>query len=563
LKISKFQEIFSGTKFELLRGEKITFQFDMKILQSLSFKLSAMIFIIILLVTSIFSTLIVRWQTQQCMKMTLENALKTSDLIKRATHYSMLHNRREDIYQIIQMLGKQPGIEVIRIYNKQGEITFSTIPNEVGKLVSMQSEACNICHYNGEIKVPAEASQLTRVFHSQNGYEILGAINPIKNEESCYNADCHAHKKEQTILGVFDVMFSLKDVQENTARLSKIQYTSGIVMFLVISLFVFAFIWKFVNVPLKKLTLGTMEIMNGNLDFRIDVKSKDEIGILANSFNEMTKKLKQAHEELVNWAKILEEKVNEKTAELQRAHAYMLQIEKMASLGKLSATVAHELNNPLEGILTYAKLLRRKIQNETIEDENKKEILDTLSIIIDETSRCGNIVKNLLLFSKQKLGEFKEEDICQIIKRSVALISHHLEMNNIKLQLELPENPVFMICDSQQIEQMLLAMEINAIEAMPEGGILKIELKETDTDKIQIKITDTGVGIPDDILPHIFEPFFTTKKEGKGTGLGLAVVYGIVERHNGNILVESKVNFGTTFTVTLPKKLNTSYDAKI
>lgn len=535
----------------------------MKILQSLPFKLSAMIFIIILLVTSIFSTLIVRWQTQQCMKMTLENALKTSDLIKRATHYSMLHNRREDIYQIIQMLGKQPGIEVIRIYNKQGEITFSTIPNEVGKLVSMQSEACNICHYNGEIKVPAEASQLTRVFHSQNGYEILGAINPIKNEESCYNADCHAHKKEQTILGVFDVMFSLKDVQENTARLSKIQYTSGIVMFLVISLFVFAFIWKFVNVPLKKLTLGTMEIMNGNLDFRIDVKSKDEIGILANSFNEMTKKLKQAHEELVNWAKILEEKVNEKTAELQRAHAYMLQIEKMASLGKLSATVAHELNNPLEGILTYAKLLRRKIQNETIEDENKKEILDTLSIIIDETSRCGNIVKNLLLFSKQKLGEFKEEDICQIIKRSVALISHHLEMNNIKLQLELPENPVFMICDSQQIEQMLLAMEINAIEAMPEGGILKIELKETDTDKIQIKITDTGVGIPDDILPHIFEPFFTTKKEGKGTGLGLAVVYGIVERHNGNILVESKVNFGTTFTVTLPKKLNTSYDAKI
>lgn len=522
-----------------------------------------MIFIIILLVTSIFSTLIVRWQTQQCMKMTLENALKTSDLIKRATHYSMLHNRREDIYQIIQMLGKQPGIEVIRIYNKQGEITFSTIPNEVGKIVSLQSEACNICHYNGEIKVPAEASQLTRVFHSQNGYEILGAINPIKNEESCYNADCHAHKKEQTILGVFDVMFSLKDVQENTARLSKIQYTSGIVMFLVISLFVFAFIWKFVNTPLKKLTLGTMEIMNGNLDFRIDVKSKDEIGILANSFNEMTKKLKQAHEELVNWAKILEEKVNEKTAELQRAHAYMLQIEKMASLGKLSATVAHELNNPLEGILTYAKLLRRKIQNEAIEDENKKEILDTLSIIIDETSRCGNIVKNLLLFSKQKLGEFKEEDICQIIKRSVALISHHLEMNNIKLQLELPENPVFMICDSQQIEQMLLAMEINAIEAMPEGGILKIELKETDTDKIQIKITDTGVGIPDDILPHIFEPFFTTKKEGKGTGLGLAVVYGIVERHNGNILVESKVNFGTTFTVTLPKKLNTSYDAKI
>ncbi len=535
----------------------------MNFLQSLFFKLSAMIFIIILIVTAIFSTLIARWQTRQCMEMTLQSALKTSDLIRRATHYSMLHNRREDIYQIIQMVGKQPGIEVIRIYNKQGKITFSTIPGEVGKFVSMESEACNICHYNGKIKVPVEATQLARVFHSPNGYEVLGAINPIKNEESCYNADCHAHKKEQTILGVFDVIFSLKDVKENTTRLNKIQYTSGFVMFLVISLFVFVFIWKFVNVPLKKLTAGTMEITKGNLDLTIDIKSKDEIGILADSFNKMTKKLKQAHEELVNWAKTLEEKVNEKTAELQRAHAYMLQIEKMASLGKLSATVAHELNNPLEGVLTYAKLLKRKIQNGALENEGKKEILDTLSIIIDEISRCGNIVKNLLLFSKQKLGEFKEEDICQIIKRSVALIAHHLEMNNIKLQLELPEKPVFMVCDSQQIEQMLLAMEINAIEAMPEGGNLKIELKEINDDKIQIKISDTGVGIPDDILPHIFEPFFTTKKEGKGTGLGLAVVYGIVERHNGNISVESKVNSGTTFTVTLPKNFNINYDAKI
>ncbi|CUT05627.1 sensor histidine kinase [Candidatus Kryptonium thompsonii] len=193
----------------------------------------------------------------------------------------------------------------------------------------------------------------------------------------------------------------------------------------------------------------------------------------------------------------------------------------------------------------------------------KNEILNELSIIIDETSRCGNIVKNLLLFSKQKVGEFKDEDICQVIKRSVALISHHLQMNNIKLELDIPENPVFVFCDAQQIEQMLLAMEINSIEAMPEGGTLRIELNEIDSDKIQIKVTDTGIGIPEDILPHIFEPFFTTKKEGKGTGLGLAVAYGIAERHNGSIKVESKVNQGTTFTITLPKKLNISYDAQI
>ena len=189
------------------------------------------------------------------------------------------------------MLGKQPGIKVIRIYNKRGEITFSTIPDEVGKVIPMESEACNVCHKNGKINVPAEASQLTRIFHSDEEYKILGAINPIRNEESCYTADCHAHKKEQTILGVLDVMISLKDMHKNIERLSEIQYMSGLVIFFVISFFVLVFIWKFVNVPLKKLTYGTTEIMNGNLDFKLDFKSKDEIGLLAESFNKMPKKL--------------------------------------------------------------------------------------------------------------------------------------------------------------------------------------------------------------------------------------------------------------------------------
>lgn len=187
----------------------------MKIFQSLAFKLFILIFILVLGVSIIFSALIIQWQTKQFLRISTENAIKTSDLIKRATHHSMLRNRREDIYQIINMLGKQPGIKVIRIYNKRGEITFSTIPDEVGKVIPMESEACNVCHKNGKINVPAEASQLTRIFHSDEEYKILGAINPIRNEESCYTADCHAHKKEQTILGVLDVMISLKDMHKN------------------------------------------------------------------------------------------------------------------------------------------------------------------------------------------------------------------------------------------------------------------------------------------------------------------------------------------------------------
>ena len=235
----------------------------------------------------------------------------------------------------------------------------------------------------------------------------------------------------------------------------------------------------------------------------------------------------------------------------------MVQMEKMASLGKLSASVAHELNNPLAGILAYAKLLRKKVSKQDFSEDNLKEIDSELSMIADETARCGNIVTNLLLFSRQKVGEFHPQNLAPIIEQSLRLIAHHLTMNNVKCEVKLPDVPIEINCDPQQIEQALIALEINAIEAMPEGGSLKIELHKVEAvNGVQIKVEDTGMGINKDDLDHIFEPFFTTKKDGKGTGLGLAVVHGIVESHNGRIDVKSKVNAGTTFTITLPVNSN-------
>ncbi len=526
----------------------------MKFLNLLAFRVFLIILFVMLLGTALLTKLSVDHQADQYLKDALVGANRIGDVIKRSTNYSMMLNRQEDIHQIITTIGNEPGIEAIRIYDKKGEITLSTIPGEVGSYVNMSAEACNACHSAGKAPLSTNPRELSRIFSSPKGYRVLGMIVPIRNDSTCSTADCHAHESSQTILGVLDVMMPLQDIDSHLANLNRSQYLNALLMFFVMTSFVGIFIWIVVNIPVHKLTLGTQEISKGNLDYRIAARSNDEIGRLASSFNQMADELKRARNELTLWAQTLEGRVAEKTEELRRAHANMVQMEKMVSLGKLASTVAHELNNPLEGVLTYAKLLKRMVKEGVQTSETVEEIQSELSIIADETARCGNIVKNLLLFSKQKVGEFVEADIRVAIERSLNLIDHHLKIHNISLETDYQREPLMLFCAPQQIEQALLAIVINAIEAMPEGGALKVEAHHfAATDAIHITISDSGIGIPDDALPHIFEPFFTTKENGKGTGLGLAVVYGIIERHGGTIEVQSKYHGGTTFTLLLPR----------
>ncbi|HQT91633.1 MAG TPA: ATP-binding protein, partial [Candidatus Kryptobacter bacterium] len=207
----------------------------------------------------------------------------------------------------------------------------------------------------------------------------------------------------------------------------------------------------------------------------------------------------------------------------------------------------------LAGILAYARLLKKKIGKGNLTEQSSKEIENELNMIADESARCGNIVNNLLLFSRQKVGEFQPQSLAPVVEQSLKLIAHHLSMNNVRCELDLPEKPIEAICDPQQMEQALIALEINAIEAMPDGGILKIGMRLLEKEgEVEIRVSDNGIGINGEDLEHIFEPFFTTKKDGKGTGLGLAVVHGIVERHNGKIEVQSTPGTGTTFILRLP-----------
>ncbi len=525
----------------------------MRVLQTLSTKLIVLLLLVMTFVYALSTYISIQVQTSHLMDNALENANRTSDIIKSSTHYSMMLNRKEDLYQIIQTIAAEPGIEGIRIYNKKGETMFSNQASEIGTSVDMKGEACYACHSQEKPIESLPYENRMRIFTGSTGHRVLGLINPIRNEADCYTAPCHAHPESKTVLGVLDVRMSLKQIDENLAESKWHMVLSALGTVLIIGVVSAGFINKVVRRPVRKLIEGTKQVSDGNLEFRTSTDSKDELGDLAASFNKMAADLKQAYDEIKRWSETLEEKVKQKTEELQKVQNHIILMEKMASLGQLSATVAHELNNPLEGVLTYTKLLKKKLENRRLSDAELEEMVGQLTFIADETMRCGNIVKNLLLFSKTESAGFKPENINAILEKCIRLVAHHLEMHNIVLKKEFCQEVPLLPCDANQLQQAFLAITMNAVEAMPGGGTLTLRTTQRQAEEaVEIGIIDTGVGIASGVLPRIFEPFFTTKSEGKGVGLGLSVAYGIVKRHDGRISVDSEVDQGTTFTIVLP-----------
>jgi two-component system NtrC family sensor kinase len=506
--------------------------------------------VLVLVLFSTYSYFTIRYSGDQMTKQVIVSANRMSDVIKQATHYSMLLNRREDVYQIISMIGGEPGVEGIRIYNKRGEIMYSTDKREEHTTVEMNVEACFVCHERSKPLSSLQISERSRIYNT-NGHRILGLINPIRNESSCSNASCHAHPADHTILGVLDVRMSLEEMDKSISRAQNTTMAVAIGLSLLVALIAITSLSSTVIKPVRQLMRGTQLIAAGNYDHSIPNARRDELGTLATTFNEMTLSLQRAKEENNRWAATLQDRIREKTDELNTIHKQILHIEKMASLGKLSATVAHELNNPLEAILTYAKLIARRLRKEnTLQSPN----LEDIELISREADRCGTIVKNLLLFSKKQVGEFALVPIQQILEKAKGLIHHHCQISNVQLNVQYHDVDITLMGNENQIQQALIALFVNAVEAMPDGGTIRVDVSAPpSSDDVKITIADTGVGISPEDLPHMFEPFFTTKKDGKGTGLGLSIVYGIIERHGGNISITSELQKGTIVTILLPR----------
>jgi len=461
-----------------------------------------------------------------------------ADIIFRSTRDSMLRNAREEQLHIIGSIGVQPGVRKIRIFAKTGAIQISTLPAEIGQFVDKRADACYACHATG---TPLEKPAVKDTFriYRMGAERVIGLIRPIENEPACSNAACHAHPPAQRILGVLDVVLSLDSVDQALAsherRMEAQVVFSAAVMLGIAGLLV----WGLVSRPIRRLTAGVRELAARNLSYRFGLRPRDEIGELAAAFDQMAEELETAN-------RTLEERIRQKTRELAAAQESLIHSEKLASLGELAAAVAHELNNPLAGIFTYARLLEKKL-------DAAHPGMNWVRTIQHESKRCGEIVNNLLVFARKQATELARAEVATIVGRTLAVVRHRFEMSSIALEVGVAELPQ-VYCDASQIQQVLLAIVINALDALGgdgrKGGRVRVRAARGDGDLVDISISNDGPPIPKEVLPHIFEPFFSTKHAASGVGLGLAVAYGIVKRHGGDIRVESGAE--TIFHVLLP-----------
>jgi two-component system NtrC family sensor kinase len=604
---------------------------------------------------AVMAALLIGTHRNELIAERVREADMVSETIKSSTHYDMMENRRQNLHRQIETIGRQGGIQRVRVFNKEGRIMFSSDALEIGHAVDKRGEACYACHAEGQ---PLEALPITarsRIFRDPGGDRVLGMINPIQNEAGCYTAACHAHDKSQSVLGVLDVTISLAEVdsqiaasQGRMAGVAVLALASGALM-----------LWwlnrRLLVGPVAALTEGTRRVAEGDLTTTIPVQSRHELGDLARAFNTMIRNLADAQRQLV-------------------------QAEKLASVGRLAAGVAHEINNPLTGVLTYSSLLLRQLQD-------RPEMREDLEIVVRETKRCRDIVKGLLDFARQSPPQRQKVDLNEVVRRAVAVVMNRLRINRVALNLELTADLPAVDADANQMQQVVVNLLLNASDAVgraggriqiashsaalepwghavirqatcpagcdllaPQeriGGLPAIKvarrhggrewlahldpvygrfnrageepcedgvegealcprcrtsliLPERTCGKcgaplfavlvpgegrvewcvrkgchearweareaagaqqcVELVVEDSGCGIPPEALDHLFEPFYTTKGR-RGTGLGLAVSWGIVEAHGGTIDVASRAGAGTRFTVRLPLMPRTAASA--
>jgi len=610
-------------------------------------KLILAVGLITIIIIGVFSYFNIQSQQEMLMSQAEVHANKLSDAIKNSAHSSMLVNKRDQIHEIINTIGQEPCIREIRLLNKEGMVMFSSNNELIGKMVDKKAESCYACHTADEPleKLPMKERMRTYRIHPDSA-RILGIINPIYNEKSCWDADCHAHPEYQTVLGVLDVKMCLKDVDKQISDSEIQSILLAVIAIIALSIIIGFFVRKWVARPVKELVIATHQVSSGNLSYTIDGLGNDELGTLGDSFNNMTNKLAEARLQL-------------------------FQSDKMASLGRLAAGVAHEINNPLTGVLTYSSFLLKRTKDNS-------ELQDDLKIIVRETKRSREIVKSLLDFARQSVPKKHKADINEIIDNSISVVDNQLSIKQIQLNKNFDTNIPQITVDTNQIQQVFINLIVNASDAIEnKGGTITIssslislspyrivQIKNASCSKrhdlidneikidglstikvkailggnegfinldpiygkhrhqygievkkgeevqiscpkcnislldrddkcpkcesaiykfevspnglfkgctnpeckwekwdavdeggnkefVEIKVSDTGSGIADEDLPRIFEPFYSTKGQ-KGTGLGLAVIWGIIDNHNGTINVSSKFGSGTTFIIRLP-----------
>jgi two-component system NtrC family sensor kinase len=497
--------------------------------------------VIVIIVAAVSGLVNVKTEEKQLLNTMILGADQLSKGITSATWHAMLDDHREAAYQVMQTIAEKQGIDRIRMYNRFGQVMYSTRSDD----------------QRGAIARLDLRSQV-RVSYAPDGRRRLEMVTPIYNERSCSEAECHAHPAGVKVLGVLDLALNLESVDHEMASMKARVLVVTAVEVTLISLFIIFFTRRFLSRPIEKLIAGTKAVSQMDLDEPIDiVGSSEELDELARSFDVMRERLRTAVAEINQFTQKLESKVEERTEQLKAAQKKLVQSDRLASLGQLSASVAHEINNPVSGVLNLAMLMQRMLKDDGVPLERVPDFRKYLGQVVSETSRVGRIVSDLLAFSRRGKPQRAPADLNRIVRLTLSLVQHKLKLSNVEvvatLRDDLPPAP----CDASQMQQVVLNLVLNAAEATQNKAVDKrqgrVTIETYTADGMAwLTVSDNGEGIPPENLARIFDPFFTTKSDGKGVGLGLAVSYGIIQAHGGDIEVKSKVGEGSTFAVSLP-----------
>lgn len=484
------------------------------------------------------------------------NVANMGETILSSTHASMLENDQRHLTQIVENMGGREDVLSLRIFDSEGRVRHSSAPEELGQVGDLEAPTCRGCHTGtAPARAPASPREGLHLYSDPQGRGSMGMVVPILNEPACSANGCHVHPAAQKVLGVLDLQVSTAslDAAMHDAR----QQLLGLILVTALAapMLMGALSWRMVHQPLRRLLRGIQRLEKGDLGHRIPSEASAEMEEVAQAFNHMSDRLQRADQDLRSWNETLERRVEEKTVELARTRDRIVIAEKMASLGELSAIVAHEINNPLAGVLVYAKLAKRRLPEDGSigSSEKVQELREMLTTIERETARCSDIARNLLLMSRQGQVNRAPEALAAIADRSLRLVRHQAEVQGVEVEVDHAESLPPVVCNGGEIQQAITVLIMNAIEAMPHGGHLTVRtMPARGVEGVRFEVADTGIGIPEDIRTRVFEPYFTTKEGGHGTGLGLAVLYGIVKRHGGETDFESSRGKGTRFWFELP-----------
>jgi len=524
--------------------------------RSLRFKVGFYLVIALSVAVLLFTFMVVHNSREQMLQQAVSHAAQLSEVVIKSTRFAMLQNQPHHVDRIIGDVGAQQDIDRVRILSKNGTVVHSSAPGEIGKMIDMEAESCLACHLDEETRAASPMVGRPRIFTDERGQRMLGSTAVIRNEPNCSNSNCHAHAEEQAVLGVLDIVYPLEQIDATMRKSTITMVVLSLGFVLLAAVLVGLLVQSAIYQPLSDLRDGAARLAAGDLEHPIPVRSHDEFGQLAEAFNSMMRALRSSRVELEEWGHTLEQKVEEATRELHVAQAEAARGEKLASVGLLAAGIAHELNNPLTGVLTFSTLVRKQVPDGSPEAED-------LDLVIQETRRCAGIIRRLLDFAREKAPEKSYADLNQLIEKTVQLISQSAQAADIEINMDLDPALPTVWMDDNLVEQVIMNMLVNARHSIQGGGRITIRTRLREDHrrnapsaapdaKVEITIADTGCGIAPENLQKIFDPFFTTKGVGKGTGLGLSVSHGTIEAHGGTIEVESTVGEGTEFRIYLP-----------